>query len=87
MRYGEIQIIGEQVFFDKVAVADLRSDALHGLKEDFKAKILKADDIIQKSEKRDDYDTGYAEGRESGRDEGYEEGYSDALANKPLDGK
>lgn len=88
MKYGEIKVIGEQIFFDRIAIADIRGDALPTSKENFKAKIIKADAIINENTlevEEEQFSQGHDSGYTSGYDIGYEEGYSDALANKSLE--
>lgn len=82
MRYGDIKIIGEQVFFDNVAIADIREDAQHGLKEDFKRKILMSNRIQSEAEDvENEYDGGYSEGFKMGKMEGYSEAIIDNSHN------
>ena len=68
MRYGEIKVIGEQIFFDNAAIADIREDVLEGHKQDFIKKILKADKRIEEDT---EFHNGYEKGYKMGKMDGY----------------
>ena len=68
MRYGGLKVIGEQIFFDNIAVADIREDVLEGHKQDFIKKILKTDKRV---EAETEYHHGYEKGYKMGKMDGY----------------
>lgn len=78
---SKIKIIGEQIYYDRVLVAELLMDNQYSKSfEEFKDYLHTKSKIYDEDELSEEYDRGRDDGYDYGCDDGYGDGYNNGYS-------